>query len=124
MGANKSIEDIEATLLAATKSALDELVWWATRRWQRRPLKRHFRVLIVELDGLPWQGDTCMITPDEAGSALLILALPETRTAPEFAVSLHLRDRPWIGGVLVDRERARIDGVRLSDRLAEEPLRV
>ena len=29
MGANKSIEDIEATLLAATKSALDELVWWA-----------------------------------------------------------------------------------------------
>jgi hypothetical protein len=31
------------------------------------------------------------------------LALPETRTAPEFAVSLHLRDRPWIGGVLVDR---------------------
>ena len=27
MGANKPIEDIEATLLAATKSALDELVW-------------------------------------------------------------------------------------------------
>src|ERR1700722_2859576 len=52
-----------------------------------------------------------------------ILALPETRTAPEFAVSLHLRDRPWIGGVLVDRERARIDGVRLRKRLAEEPLR-
>jgi hypothetical protein len=26
MGANKPIEDIEATLLAATKSALDELV--------------------------------------------------------------------------------------------------
>jgi hypothetical protein len=41
MGANKPIEDIEATLLAATKSALDELVWWAhARRWQRRPLKR------------------------------------------------------------------------------------
>ena len=52
-----------------------------------------------------------------------ILALPETRTAPEFAVSLHLRDRPWIGGVLVDRDRARIDGVRLRERLAEEPLR-
>jgi hypothetical protein len=31
MGANKPIEDIEATLLAATKSALDELVWWAPR---------------------------------------------------------------------------------------------
>jgi len=29
MGANKPIEDIEATLLAATKSALDDLVWWA-----------------------------------------------------------------------------------------------
>jgi hypothetical protein len=29
MGANKPIEDIEATLLAATKSALDELVWRA-----------------------------------------------------------------------------------------------
>jgi hypothetical protein len=29
MGANKSIEDIEATLLAAGKSALVELFWWA-----------------------------------------------------------------------------------------------
>ena len=29
MGANKPIEDIEATLLAATKWALDEFVWWA-----------------------------------------------------------------------------------------------
>jgi hypothetical protein len=29
MGANNPIEDFEATLLAATKSALDELVWWA-----------------------------------------------------------------------------------------------
>ena len=48
-----------------------------------------------------------------------ILALPETRTAPELAVSLHLRDRPWIGAVLVDRERGRIDGVRLRERLAE-----
>jgi len=28
MGANKPIEDIEATLLAATKSDLDEFVWW------------------------------------------------------------------------------------------------
>jgi hypothetical protein len=31
MGANKPIEDIEATLLAATKSALDELVWFSKR---------------------------------------------------------------------------------------------
>jgi hypothetical protein len=30
-GANKPIEDIEATLLAATKSALDELVWVGRR---------------------------------------------------------------------------------------------
>jgi hypothetical protein len=29
MGANKPIEDIEATLPSATKLALDELVWWA-----------------------------------------------------------------------------------------------
>jgi hypothetical protein len=29
MGANKPSEDIEATLLAATKSALDEPIWWA-----------------------------------------------------------------------------------------------
>ena len=29
MGANKSIEDIEATLLAATKLALDEFAWRA-----------------------------------------------------------------------------------------------
>jgi hypothetical protein len=29
MGANKPIEDIEATLPAATKLALDELVWGA-----------------------------------------------------------------------------------------------
>jgi hypothetical protein len=29
MGANKPIEDIEASLLGATKTALDELVWWA-----------------------------------------------------------------------------------------------
>ena len=29
MGANKPIEDIEAHLQGKTKSALDELVWWA-----------------------------------------------------------------------------------------------
>ena len=29
MGANKPIEDIEASLLGAAKTALDELVWWA-----------------------------------------------------------------------------------------------
>ena len=29
MGANGPIEDIEVTLLAATKSGVGELVWWA-----------------------------------------------------------------------------------------------
>jgi hypothetical protein len=29
LGANKLVEDIEATLLPATKSGLDEFVWWA-----------------------------------------------------------------------------------------------
>jgi NAD(P)H-dependent FMN reductase len=29
MGANKPIEDIEASLLGATKAALNELVWWS-----------------------------------------------------------------------------------------------
>ena len=29
MGANKPIDDIGASLLAATMWALDELVWWA-----------------------------------------------------------------------------------------------
>jgi len=53
MGANKPIEDIEATLLAATKSAWMSSSGGPTRRWQRRPLKRHFGVLLEELDGLP-----------------------------------------------------------------------
>jgi hypothetical protein len=53
MGANKPIEDVEATLPAATKSALDEFIWWPTRRWQRWSLKRHFGVLPEELGGLP-----------------------------------------------------------------------
>jgi hypothetical protein len=41
MGANNPIEDAEATLLAATKSALDELVWWASRCWNNRRLIRN-----------------------------------------------------------------------------------
>jgi hypothetical protein len=42
MGANKPFEDIEATLLAATKSAVDVLVLWGhATRWRRRPLKLH-----------------------------------------------------------------------------------
>ena len=41
MGANKPIEDIEAHLLASTKSALDEPSGGPTRRWRRKPLKLH-----------------------------------------------------------------------------------
>ena len=37
MGANKPIEDIEAHLLAATKSALDELVWCARATMAAKP---------------------------------------------------------------------------------------
>ena len=38
MCANKPFEDIEATLLAATKTALDELDRWGhATRWRRRP---------------------------------------------------------------------------------------
>ena len=69
--------------------------------------------------------------PDKALNAPVVLlddvnqifALPKTGAAPEIAVPLHVRDRPWIGGVLVDRHRARIDGMRLRDRPAKEPFR-
>ena len=53
MGANKPIEDIEATLLAATNRLWMSSSGGPTRRWQRRPLKRHFGVLLEELDGVP-----------------------------------------------------------------------
>src|SRR5208283_1334824 len=52
-----------------------------------------------------------------------VFALPQTGPAPEFAIPLHLRDRPGVGRVLVDRQGARTDGVRSGERLAEEPLR-
>ena len=52
-----------------------------------------------------------------------IFALPDASAAPEFAVSLHIRYRSGIGGVLVDRERARVHDMRLRERLAKEPLR-
>ncbi len=51
-----------------------------------------------------------------------ILALPQTREAPQFTRSLHLRRRARIGRILVHRDRARVYGVRLRQRLAEEPL--
>ena len=52
-----------------------------------------------------------------------IFALPHARSAPEFAVSLHVYDCPWISGVLVDREGARVHDMRLHERPAKEPLR-
>jgi hypothetical protein len=69
--------------------------------------------------------------PDQALDAPMILldniiqifALPHTSAAPKFVIPLHVHDRPWISGILVDRHRTRIDGVRLRERLAEEPFR-
>src|ERR1700677_388249 len=52
-----------------------------------------------------------------------VFALSQTGAAPEFAISFHVRNGPWIGGILIDRERARVHVVRLRDCLAEEPLR-
>ena len=52
-----------------------------------------------------------------------IFALPHASSAPEFAVSLHVYDCPWISGVLVDREGARVHYMRLHERPAKEPLR-
>jgi len=52
-----------------------------------------------------------------------IFALPHASSAPEFAVSLHVYDCPWISGVLVDREGARVHDMRLHERPAKEPLR-
>jgi len=43
MGANKPIEDIEATLLAATKAALDDLVWWAHATMAAKTAEASFR---------------------------------------------------------------------------------
>jgi len=43
MGANKPIEDIEATLLAATKLALDELAWWAHATMAAKAAKTSWR---------------------------------------------------------------------------------
>jgi hypothetical protein len=40
-GANKYIEDIEASPLAATKSALDELVWWTHATMAAKAVNQH-----------------------------------------------------------------------------------
>jgi predicted dinucleotide-binding enzyme len=53
MGANKPIEDIEASLLAATKSALNELVWWAHATMAAKAAEASLGVLLEELDGPP-----------------------------------------------------------------------
>jgi hypothetical protein len=41
MGANKPIEDIGASLLAGTESALDEIVWWAHATMAAKAVIRH-----------------------------------------------------------------------------------
>ena len=50
-----------------------------------------------------------------------VFALPQPREAPQLARSLHVSHRTRVGRVLVYRDRAWVDRVRLRQRLAEEP---
>jgi len=75
----------------------------------------------AEVQPRPHQSfDPAMILLDDV---VQVFALPQPREAPQLASSLHVRDRTWIGRVLVHRDRAWGYGVRLGQRLAEEPLR-
>src|SRR3954463_5520438 len=51
-----------------------------------------------------------------------VLNLAQPGEAPQLTLALHPRDRGRIGRILVNRDRAWVDGVRLPERLAEEPL--
>src|SRR4051794_10768009 len=51
-----------------------------------------------------------------------VFDLAQPGEAPQLALALHRRDRGRIGRILVHRDRARVDRVRLAQRLAEEPL--
>src|ERR1700712_1349280 len=52
-----------------------------------------------------------------------VFALSQSREAPEFIGSLHVLHCARIGWVLVHCDRTWVDGMRLGQRLAEEPLR-
>ena len=51
-----------------------------------------------------------------------VFALPQSRETPELADSLHVSHRTRVGRVFVYRDCARVNGVRLGQRLTEEPL--
>src|SRR3954462_9967164 len=51
-----------------------------------------------------------------------VFHLSQSRPTPQLAISLHLGGRFRIGRVLVHRDGARVDRVRLRQGLAEEPL--
>src|SRR3954469_3640014 len=52
-----------------------------------------------------------------------VLDLAQPGEAPQLTIALHRRDRGRIGRILVDRDRAWVDGVRPPKRFAEEPFR-
>jgi hypothetical protein len=71
----------------------------------------------------PWSRqpfDPAVILLDDV---VQVFALPQPREAPEFARSLHVRRGTRIGRVPVHCDRVRVDGMRLGQRLATEPLR-
>src|SRR3954465_11570439 len=51
-----------------------------------------------------------------------VLDRAQAGEAPQLTLALHRRDRGRIGRILVHRDRARVDRVRLAQRLSEEPL--
>ena len=77
MGANKPIEDIEATLLATTKSALDELVWCALLRKMQYGI--HHQIGAQHLDAyaneLAWRQDNREMKESEKIKFLLTRCL-------------------------------------------------
>src|SRR4051812_29264555 len=78
-----------------------------------------------------WQTAKAQTGSDQAFDAPMVLLndvvevlnLAQPGEAPQLTLALHRRDRGRIGRVLVHRERAGVDRVRLAQRLAEEPLR-
>src|SRR3982750_3212190 len=77
-----------------------------------------------------WQTATAQPRPHQALDAPMVLLddvvqvfdLAQPGEAPQLAIALHRRDRGRIGGILVNRDRARVPRMWLAQRLAEEPL--
>ena len=95
-----------------------------------RPDHRHG---LIASQGPPcrWQAAEAKPWPhqpfDAAGGPALrfvqVFALPQPRQAPKFARPPHVRRGTRESRVLVQRDRARIDRVRLDQRFAKETLR-